>query len=76
MFHIVALVVAGAFYVGYGIYCFAESQYRRVWRIGLFLLGGAVLAYYEVHMQWYWLALGVALVLAGTVQRLLAADQK
>lgn len=76
MYHIVALVVAAALWVAGGVYSFAKPRYRKPWRIALFVLGGAVLAWYEIHMFWYWLALGVVLVLAGVFDRLFLASEK
>ncbi len=61
MFHLLALIVAAVMYLVYGIYRFHKPAQRRSWKLAAYVLG-AVLAWYEVQMFWYWVLLGAVLI--------------
>lgn len=60
---IVLLAIGGALYLGGAIRRWPHSAWS--YRL-LYLLGGMLLAIYEYHMVWWWLAGGVVALIMGT----------
>ncbi|MCY0887307.1 MAG: hypothetical protein OWQ59_02510 [Alicyclobacillaceae bacterium] len=65
--HRIGLFVGGIVWLLFGMYYFRNRMRERRLGLASYLLGGAMIVVYEIHMDWYWLVIGLFLILAGIV---------
>ena len=63
-----ALIVGFLIWLSLGVSMWRGLSWLR--RI-LYVAGGVVLSYYELHMDWYWFAAGLVLLLLALIEDLL-----
>jgi len=65
--HRIGLFIGGIVWLLFGMYYFRSRMRERRLGLASYLLGGAMIVVYEIHMDWYWLVIGLFLILAGIV---------